>query len=186
MRKPRLTFRPIPAREVLEAAREADSLCQTGSDAGLIRNACLLARVVWRGRQRRWKNGREVLESLTAETIFCWTGAYAALRRAEIDRLKNDEEGRLRWAVLRAFGIAPWEKRARMMTPEDLRACVLQMTLDDEERLADVCPKCREDLLRRRCPVCGEIRFEENPNFDPDKFEELRNRGLSDVAADQQ
>lgn len=181
----RVTFRPVSAAEALEAAREAEMLT-TGGDAGLIRNACLLARAVRRGRRRVWASGGEVLEALSAETVACWTRTYAALRRAEIDRLKNDDEGRLRWAVLRAFGIAPWEKRAKKMTPDDLRACVLQMTLDDEAQLADVCPRCREDLLRRRCPVCGEVRFEENPNFDPEKFEELRNRGLSDVAADQQ
>lgn len=178
----RLRFYPVTAAALLDAAREAETLQERGEAAGLARNACLLARAVYRGGRPAYRNGAAVLRALTAETIACWTRSYVALLRP---REPSDEE-RLRWRVLRLFGVLPTERRAKRLTPDDLRRCALHLRLDDEEALRDVCPRCRETLLTRRCPICGEARFEENPNFDEARFEELKANGLADVAAAQQ
>ena len=178
----RYRFYPVTAGALLDAAREAEGLITCDAEAGLARNACLLSRAVYRGGKRAFSSGEEVLRTLTAETVACWTKAYCALLRPS----EPSDLDRLRWRVLRTFGVLPTERRAKRLTADDLRRCALQFRLDDEEKLRDVCPQCREELLSHRCPVCGAARFEENPNFDPRRFEELKaNDGLSDAAAEE-
>ena len=57
--------------------------------------------------------------------------------------------------MLREFGALPTEKRVREMTDRDYLWCLLQMTLDEEEELARLCPTCRLQAQEERCPVCG-------------------------------
>lgn len=176
----RLCFYPISAAEMIDAAREAERSCQSGQTLGLWRNACLLSRAVRDTRGKRvYRDGEAALNALTAETIACWTAAYAALIRPS----EPDEESRLRWRVLKAFGVLPTERRAKRLTQDALEQCLLQMALDDQELLRDVCPTCRESLLTRKCPICGSVQFEENPNFDLARFEELKANGLSEKSA---
>lgn len=49
----------------------------------------------------------------------------------------------------------PTEARARAMTDGDYLWCAVNLLLDDEETLAQLCPACRERALEARCPVCG-------------------------------
>lgn len=145
-----------------------------------MRNACLLSKAVYCGGKQAFADGAAVLRALPAETIACWTRSYAAL----LCPPEPTDEERLRWRVMRLFGVLPTERRAKRLTANALRRCALHLQLDDEEMLRDVCPQCRDALLERRCPVCGAVRFEENPNFDPARFEELKaNDGLFGVAA---
>ena len=181
----KLEFRLCSGAAVRAAAAEAEALCRGGEAEGLCRNACLLARAVYRGRRRMFRSGADVLRRLPAEAIACWTAAYANLCRsqdwpARLEALRQDRPGRLRWKVLRAFGVLPTEARAAL-PPEALRDCLLHMMLDREDRLAALCPQCREALTEDRCPVCGAVQFGENPYFDRKRFEELKQHGSSDL-----
>jgi len=62
---------------------------------------------------------------------------------------------RLKWRVLREFRALPTEARVQGMTDRDYLWCLLQMTLDEEEKLERMCPTCRMEALEERCPVCG-------------------------------
>ena len=184
----KLEFRLCSGAAVRAAAAEAETLCRGGEAEGLCRNACLLARVVYRGRRRMFRNGAAVLRRLPAEAIACWTAAYADLCRsqdwpARLEALRQDRQSRLKWKVLRAFGVLPTEDRADL-SPEGLRDCLLNMMLDREEQLAALCPQCREALTEDRCPVCGAVQFGENPYFDRTRFEELKQHGSSDLGSD--
>lgn len=92
------------------------------------------------------------------------------------EALKKDEMARLRWKVLRTFGLLPTEKCARRLRREDVILCALHLYLDMEERQRQLCPACREEE-RTFCLRCGEALSEENPQFDRERFEELKNRG---------
>ena len=76
--------------------------------------------------------------------------------------------------MLRAFGALPTEARAREMTDGDYIYCVLHMTLDEEERLEQLCPECRAQAEKSTCLCCGAPLAEVNSSFDEDRFEELR------------
>ena len=143
------------------------------------------------GRQR--PAGR--LQAVPAERIRDWAKEYLALcaeqnfvgedREALQQELKEAAYERLKWRVLRAFGVLPSEQRAREMTEGDYLYCVMQLTLDEEAALEGLCPGCRAEAMERRCAVCGGTLAEENPQFDEARFEELRRGGLhSDAAAD--
>lgn len=67
--------------------------------------------------------------------------------------LAADPRARLRWRVLRAFGVLPHERRARRLTDRQIVECALHMILD------------------LGGPVWA---GEENPAFDERRFEELR------------
>ena len=41
------------------------------------------------------------------------------------------------------------------MTDGDYLWCAVNLLLDDEETLAQLCPACRERAMEARCPVCG-------------------------------
>lgn len=72
--------------------------------------------------------------------------------------LQAADEGmeRLRWLVLRAFGVLPGDAAARNMTDVDYVRCGLQMLLD-----------MRQQTRGKPEEVGG------NPGFDPAKFEAL-------------
>lgn len=68
------------------------------------------------------------------------------------------------------------------MTHRDYLWCAVNLLLDDEERLAQLCPACRERAMEERCPVCGVPTGGDqtgvNPAFDAERFEALR-RGVT-------
>ena len=67
------------------------------------------------------------------------------------------------------------------MTDGDYLWRAVNLLLDDEETLAQLCPACRERAMEARCPVCGTHtggdQAGENPAFDQERFEQLR-RGV--------
>lgn len=64
------------------------------------------------------------------------------------------------------------------MTEGDYLWCALNLLLDEEETASLLCPQCRAEAERDRCPVCGRERGqvvqEENPAFDLARFEALK------------
>lgn len=105
---------------------------------------------------------------------------------AEKKSLQHTPDERLYWRVLREFKALPSEERARNLTEGELLWCALQMELDWEERLSELCPACRAEAMERRCPVCGtpEGAFGTaavNENFDAARFEEMKRRGAGRV-----
>ena len=92
--------------------------------------------------------------------------------------LKHAPEERLRWRVLKQFGVLPGEKRARRMTRRELLYCVLQQQLDGEEALSELCPACRAAAMERRCTVCGaplmDTEGTENTAFDWERYQIMK------------
>lgn len=181
----------ISAHELLQARAEAAQMAQEEEDAlGLWLNACILARAARKDGKRLFASGAEAMQRLSAERIGHWMQKYLALCAQEDpscctqgheelrEALRQDGYERLKWRVLRAFGVLPGEKRAREMTEGEYLYCVMQLSLDEEERMEQLCPTCREQARERRCVVCGAPLGEENPNFDEARFEELRRGGL--------
>lgn len=196
MRRPvtkagKLELRLVSAYDAARAEREAASYGGEGLECAVYRNACLLAKALYRDGERMFPDGMAAAKALPAETIACWMRAYSDLCRAEDcsfagweqrkQAMAADEKGRLRWKVLRYFGVLP--SQARAMTDGDFLYCVLQMVIDGEEQLAKLCPGCRQSLLEEKCPACGAVQFGQNPNFDEKRFEELKSHGSSDKAA---
>ena len=68
------------------------------------------------------------------------------------------------------------------MTDSDDLLCALHLILDDEERVARMCPSCRE-AAEHCCPVCGAQvdmgSVGENGLFDWERFEALKRGGVS-------
>lgn len=85
---------------------------------------------------------------------------------------------RLKWRVLREFGVLPTDERAVAMTDRDYLWCLLHLSLDEEEELARLCPACRTQAREERCPICGcpagESEGMENPAFDEDRYRRMR------------
>ena len=81
--------------------------------------------------------------------------------------------------MLRAFGALPTEARAREMTHRDYLWCALNLALDREEELAQMCPQCRREAEGERCPVCGRDMAATgwNQSFDPARFEAMKEGG---------
>ena len=97
--------------------------------------------------------------------------------------LGQEDYERLKWRVLKRFGVLPSELRARRMTDREYLYCAAQLLLDEQEKLEAMCPACREKTKRRLCPVCGEPVPEENAGFDEGRFEELKNAGVCETAS---
>lgn len=185
-------LRVLTAWELLQARREAKGLEQEALEAGLCLNACVLARAASVRGRAAFSSGQQVLMRLSAETIETLSARYAALSQRqspsccgspeEIAALREDlaqsPYERLKWRVLRQFGVLPSEARARQMTDGDYLYCVLQMMLDDEDAQAQLCPSCRAEAQTPRCPVCGAAQAEENAAFDAARFEELKQHGI--------
>lgn len=65
------------------------------------------------------------------------------------------------------------------MTDRDYLWCALNLLLDGEEELDRLCPSCRAEAERERCPVCG-VPLDQcgrNEGFDPARYEALREGG---------
>ena len=186
-------LRLLTARELLEARREAAELAKDGKELALCSNACLVARaVLGHTGRRRYRDGTEVLERLTPGEIEALAKCWARFRkevspgldigRERLDKLKASLERmpkqRLRWRVLRCFGALPTEARARRMTDGDYLWCAVNLLLDEEEEADLLCPQCREEARKDRCPVCGrekgQMVREENSSFDWKRFRALR------------
>lgn len=64
------------------------------------------------------------------------------------------------------------------MKDRDFLWCALNLMLDDEEELAQLCPACREHALEERCVVCGvPLMLAEgsvNAGFDEERFRALK------------
>lgn len=62
------------------------------------------------------------------------------------------------------------------MTDRDYLWCALHLVLDDEEELERLCPSCRAEAERERCPVCGAPAEDcgVNRGFDPARYEALK------------
>lgn len=191
-----LEVRVVPAFAVLQARREAIEGCGEDAEAlGLWRNACLLSRAVFKDGVRAFLSGEAVLQAVSAETVESWTNAYAELCRQEnpacsaenaekaVQALQDAEFERLKWRVLKSFGVLPNEARAKRMTDADYLYCAAQMMLDAQEKLETLCPSCREKAKRARCAVCGEELAEENAGFDESRFEELKHGRVYDAAS---
>ena len=56
------------------------------------------------------------------------------------------------------------------MTGRDYLWCALNLLLDQEEELAELCPSCRAEAQEGHCPVCGGLaapaNVGENQSFD--------------------
>ena len=160
----------VPAFAVLQARREALDACGDDAQAlGIWMNVCLLARAIYRDGARAFSGGEALMR----------TEDYAALCREEypacseenaqkaMQALEQEDYERLKWRVLRAFGVLPGEARARRMTDRAYLYCAAQMMLDEQEKLDAMCPSCRE----------------ENAGFDERRFEELRDAGVCETAS---
>ena len=182
----------ISAKELLQAQAEAEQLC--GEDRehfALYLNACVLARSARKGQKRLFQDGAAVMAALPAETIALWMERYQAAcsldnppctetsRQALSKQLGENAYERLKWHVLRTFGVLPSEKRAESMTDGDYLYCVTQMMLDAQEFSDALCPSCREKQKQPRCVCCGEVLPEVSAAFDETRFEELKSRDLS-------
>lgn len=79
--------------------------------------------------------------------------------------------------MLKTFHVLPGSAQARNLTDRDFLLCALHLLLDEEERLARLCPACR-DAAEHSCPVCGAPVADPdagcNPSFDLSRFEELK------------
>ena len=174
----RYDLRLISAWDALCAQEEALSL----GGSALSRNACVLARALYKGKRRAFRDGKALLQAMSGQTVACWMREYDRLCRLGAehwDALRRDSRGRLRWKVMRALGLFPKD-----MTERQLMTCVMHMALDSEEELARLCPDCRQTLSHDACPVCGGAAMTVNPNFDPKRFEELKKHGSLDMDHD--
>lgn len=97
--------------------------------------------------------------------------------RQEAEALSKDTMARLRWKVLCRFGMLPNSRQAKTLRDKDVLLCALHMFLDGQEQQARLCPSCRDTLEECLCPSCGRPVGEENPAFDPQRFEEMKHRG---------
>ena len=82
--RPGLTLRVLSAWEVLEARREGRAMEETGREAALCANACLLARALERKGKPVFSDGEAVLRALTVAEI-----AGLARQWAEFSREAN-------------------------------------------------------------------------------------------------
>ena len=62
------------------------------------------------------------------------------------------------------------------MTDRDFLWCALNLVLDDEEELDRLCPACRAEAERERCPVCGSAAEDcgVNAGFDAERYAALK------------
>ena len=186
-------LRILSAWELLQARREAETLPGREETAALRNNACILSWAVVRGGGKVFSSGKSVLENWSGEQIAREMQAYRALaERVDpgcgegsktetlLAQLRQEPMERIRWMVLKTFGVLPSEERARQMTEGDYLYCAVQLMLDREEKLEKLCPACRSRAEEKRCIGCGgELVQEEsvNPQFDPMRFEEMKQGG---------
>lgn len=183
---------PVSAYALLQAQAEADRLAgENRAAAGLCAGACIVARTAHRkDGSRAFSSGEEALRTLSAEAIERLMQAYEQMTQAGrltggadeeqalLSAMEQDAQERLRWRVLRAFGVLPTEARARELTQGELVYCAMQLCLDEREELARLCPACRETARTARCVCCGAPLPEENAAFDEKRYEELKRDGV--------
>lgn len=178
----------ISAHALLQAQQEAAALAAGEEDRlGLCVNACILARAAKKNGRPVFASGAQALQQLPAQTIERWAQEYltlceqenpsccAADHEALLEQLKHEPYERLKWKVLRAFGVLPSERRAKQMSDGAYLYCVLQLMLDEQEQLDALCPSCRQKAEQARCPACGQQMPEQNASFDEARYEELKN-----------
>ena len=88
---PGLTLRVLSAWEVLEARREGRAMEETGREAALCANACLLARALERKSEAVFSDGEAVLRALTVAEIAGLSRQWAEFSR-EADHSPRDPE----------------------------------------------------------------------------------------------
>lgn len=68
------------------------------------------------------------------------------------------------------------------MTDRDYLWCALNLVLDREEELEQLCPQCRQRAEEDICPICGESRgsWGYNDGFDLARFEQLKGESAGD------
>ena len=60
------------------------------------------------------------------------------------------------------------------MTDREFLWCALNLMLDDQETLDQLCPSCRAEAMQLRCPVCGaHTGGGSNQSFDWERFRAL-------------
>lgn len=184
-------LRLLSAWELMQANAEAQKMAGTPETAALRSNAAILSRAVVKGHVPVFSSAEAVLHQWSAERIGEEMTCYRRLRQqlepdwadarkveALRDKLGQCGRERLRWKVLCHFGVLPSEARAREMTENDYLYCAMQMMLDREEQLEQLCPQCRSRVEHDRCSGCGrELEGAGNPAFDPKRFEELKRGG---------
>lgn len=187
---------PPSAAQVLEARSEAARMEPEEDIRVLCSNACLLARALQKEDGPAFRDGEQVLEVLSPAEIEELSQRLGKLCREEnpgvetpgLDAeaykaaLKSDKAGRLRWRVLREFHALPGEERVQKLEERDYLYCVLNLILDEEEKLDALCPSCRARALEKRCSCCGApltpSSIGENPAFDQARFDRLSKEGL--------
>lgn len=186
-------LRILSAWELLQARREAEELEDVPETAGLRHNAGVLCRAVVQGGLPVFASARELLQHWSAEQIAGEMAAYREFAKrvapdcedgqeteALLSQLRQEPEERIRWKVLKAFGVLPSEERARTMDWGDYLYCGLQLRLDREEQMERLCPQCRSRAEEHRCSLCGREMSGEtgrNPTFDEKRFEEMKRGG---------
>lgn len=80
--------------------------------------------------------------------------------------------------MLKRFAALPTEERVKAMCERDYLWCALHLLLDEEERLAALCPACQERAQRTLCPACGDemgmVQGDVNESFDWTRFSQMR------------
>lgn len=186
-------LRILSAWELMQAKQEAAAMGGDSETMGLRGNACILSRAVVRGGMQLFPSGRAVLEGWSAEQIAEEMAAYRELShrvdpgcgweervKTLLEQLRQEPMERIRWRVMKTFGVLPSEKRAREMTEGDYLYCALQMMLDREAQLEKLCPACRSLVEEGCCVNCGGALTQEqgvNPQFDRSRFEEMKHGG---------
>ena len=89
-----MELRLLSALEVLEARREAAELAAAEGERALCSNACLLARALEQGEDRRpvFPDGRAVLAGLTVEEIGALAARWGEFRRESDPGLELSRE----------------------------------------------------------------------------------------------
>lgn len=165
-------LRVVPAFAVLQARREAlERSAQDDGALGLWMNACVLARALYKDGQRAFSDGEAVMQAASAEKIERWMQAYAALCREDnpacseenarlaAQALGQEDYERLKWRVLKRFGVLPSEMRARHMTDREYLYCAAQLLLDEQEKLEAMCPACQGGGQKGGFVRCAASRF---------------------------
>lgn len=189
-------LRLLGAWEIPELRCEGKELARQGGDPALCSNACLIARVLEREGKPVYADGQAVLKAMSPEEIEGLADRWGAFNRTcnpsptggerEIGAYRCDLEGssyaRLQWRVLRAFGALPTEERVQTMTDRDYLWCALNLALDREEELEQLCPDCRRRAEAETCPVCGAEtgHWEYNRGFDLARFEQRKGENAGD------
>ena len=81
--------------------------------------------------------------------------------------------------MLKQFQALPVEQRVQDMKERDYLWCLLNIQLDREEELEQMCPECRSRIQENRCTCCGQPveqwrKRAVNPSFDEARFARMK------------